>query len=156
MTATWMQTVLTRMVLTNAHAKWDTSVMDAHVQVVLKMILLIFPYVTNFCWSSHNFKQRYPYMYYCRVIMIHIFYICRTIQLRWKTIRQFIELSKRREVTWPQTTMYYFDYQRNTIGLYWEWKVTFWKNDIIGFTIRQKKSSRWKNALNHYRNRQRA
>ena len=77
-------------------------------------------------------------MYYCRVIMIHIFYICRTIELRWKTIRQFIELSKRREVTWPQTTMFYFDYQRNTIGLYWEWKVTFLKNDIIGFTIRQK------------------
>ena len=68
-----MQTVLTRMVLTNAHAKWDTSVMDAHVQVVLKMILLIFPYVTNFCQSSHNFKQRYPCMFMHRVTMIHIF-----------------------------------------------------------------------------------
>ena len=68
-----MQTVLTRMVLTNAHAKWDTSVMDAHVQVALKMILLIFPYVTNFCQSSHNFKQRYPCMFMHRVTMIHIF-----------------------------------------------------------------------------------
>ena len=68
-----MQTVLTRMVLTNAHAKWDTSVVDAHVQVVLKMILLIFPYVTNFCQSSHNFKQRYSCMFTHRVTMIHIF-----------------------------------------------------------------------------------
>ena len=35
--------------------------------------------------------------------------------------------------------MYYFDYHINTIGLYWEWKVTFLKNDMIGFTIREKK-----------------
>ena len=37
-----MQTVLTRLVLTNAHVKWDTSAMDARVQVVL-----IFPYFVN-------------------------------------------------------------------------------------------------------------
>ena len=39
-----MQTVPTRMVLTNAYVKWDTPAMDARVQVVL-----IFPYITNFC-----------------------------------------------------------------------------------------------------------
>ena len=44
-----MQTVLTRMVLTNAHVKWDTSAMDARVQVMLKMTLLIFRNKTNFC-----------------------------------------------------------------------------------------------------------
>ena len=43
MTATWMQTVLTRLVLINARVKWDTSAMDTHVQVILKMTLLIFP-----------------------------------------------------------------------------------------------------------------
>ena len=37
-----MQTVLTHMVLTSAHVKWDTSAMDARVQVILKMTLLIF------------------------------------------------------------------------------------------------------------------
>ena len=37
-----MQTVLTHLVLTNAHVKWDTSAMDARVQVVL-----IFPYFVN-------------------------------------------------------------------------------------------------------------
>ena len=47
--ATWMQTVLTRLGLTNARVKWDTSAMDAHVQVILKMILLIFPNKTKFC-----------------------------------------------------------------------------------------------------------
>ena len=41
--ATLMQTLLTRLVLTNARVKWDTSAMDAHVQVILKTILLIFP-----------------------------------------------------------------------------------------------------------------
>ena len=56
------------MVLTNAHVKWDTSAMDARVQVVL-----IFPYITNFCQSSHNFKQRYPCMFMYRVTMIYIF-----------------------------------------------------------------------------------
>ena len=45
----WMQTVLTRLVLTNAHVKWDISEMDAHVQVILKMTLLMFPNKTNFC-----------------------------------------------------------------------------------------------------------
>ena len=44
-----MQTVLTHMVLTNAHVKWDTSAMDAHVQVILKMTLLIFPTKTDIC-----------------------------------------------------------------------------------------------------------
>ena len=63
-----MQTVLTHMVLTNAHVKWDTSAMDARVQVVL-----IFPYITNFCQSSHNFKQRYPCMFMHRVTTIYIF-----------------------------------------------------------------------------------
>ena len=67
-TATWMQTVLTHMVLTNAHVKWDTSAMDAHVQVVL-----IFSYITSFCWSSHNFMQRYPCMFMQRVTTIYIF-----------------------------------------------------------------------------------
>ena len=43
-----MQTVLTHMVLTNAHVKWDTSAMDAHVQVILKMTLLMFLNKTNF------------------------------------------------------------------------------------------------------------
>ena len=38
-----MQTVLTRMVLTNAHVKWDTPAMDTHAQVILKMTLSIFP-----------------------------------------------------------------------------------------------------------------
>ena len=33
-----MQTVLTHMVLTNAHVKWDTSAMDAHVQVILNFL----------------------------------------------------------------------------------------------------------------------
>ena len=44
-----MQTVLTRMVLTNAHVKWDTPAMDAHVQVILKITSLMYPYMTNFC-----------------------------------------------------------------------------------------------------------
>ena len=43
-----MQTVLTRLVLTNAHVKWDTLAMDTPVQVILKITLLIFPYKTNF------------------------------------------------------------------------------------------------------------
>ena len=43
-----MQTVLTRMVLTNAHVKWDTLAMDTHVQVILKITLLIFLNKTNF------------------------------------------------------------------------------------------------------------
>ena len=62
-----MQTVLTHMVLTNAHVKWDTSAMDAHVQVVL-----IFPYTTNFCQSFHNFKQRYTCMFMHRVTTIEL------------------------------------------------------------------------------------
>ena len=51
-----MQTVPTRMVLTNAHVKWDTPAMDTHVQVILKIALLIFPNKTNFCICSHDFK----------------------------------------------------------------------------------------------------
>ena len=42
----WMQTALTRMVLTNAHVKLDTMAMDAHVQVHLilssKMTMNVF------------------------------------------------------------------------------------------------------------------
>ena len=44
-----MQTVLTHMVLTNAHVMLDTSPMDARVQVILKMTLSIFRNKTNFC-----------------------------------------------------------------------------------------------------------
>ena len=44
-----MQTVLTHMVLTNAHVKRDTSAMDTRLQVILKMTLLIFRNKTNFC-----------------------------------------------------------------------------------------------------------
>ena len=58
-----MQTVLTRMVLTNAHVKRDIPAMDTHVQVILNTTLLIVPNKTNFCKSSHNFKQRYPRMF---------------------------------------------------------------------------------------------
>ena len=36
-----MQTVPTRMVLTNAYVKWDTPAMDTQAQVMLKMTLLI-------------------------------------------------------------------------------------------------------------------
>ena len=60
-----MQTVLTRMVLTNAHVKWDTLAMDTHVQVILKITLLIFLNKTNFCKSSHNLEQRYPCTHLC-------------------------------------------------------------------------------------------
>ena len=52
----WMQTVPTRTVLTNAYVKWDTPAMDIHVQVNLKITLLIFPNKTNFCKYSHDFK----------------------------------------------------------------------------------------------------
>ena len=71
----WMQTVLTRMILTNAHVKRDTPTMDTHVQVILKITLLIVPNKTNFCKSSHNFKQRYPRMFIHRVTMIYIFLV---------------------------------------------------------------------------------
>ena len=43
-----MQTVLTRMVLTNAYVKWDTPAMDTHAQVILKMTLVIFPNKNQF------------------------------------------------------------------------------------------------------------
>ena len=39
MSATWMQTALTRTVLTNAHVKRDTPAMDIHVQVHLIFII---------------------------------------------------------------------------------------------------------------------
>ena len=65
-----MQTVLTRMVLTNAHVKWDTPAMDTHAQVILKMTLSIFPNKTHFCKYSHNFKQRYV-MFRHRVTMVY-------------------------------------------------------------------------------------
>ena len=51
-----MQTVPTRMVLTNAYVKWDTPAMDTRVQVILKMTLIIFPNKTNFCKNSHGFQ----------------------------------------------------------------------------------------------------
>ena len=51
-----MQNVPTRMVLTNAYVKWDTPAMDTHVQVNLKITLLIFPNKTNFWKYSHDFK----------------------------------------------------------------------------------------------------
>ena len=70
-----MQTVLTRMVLTNAHVKRGTPAMDTHVQVILKITLLIVSNKTNFCKSSHNFKQRYPRMFTHRVTMIYIFLV---------------------------------------------------------------------------------
>ena len=66
-----MQTVPTRMVLTNAYVKWDTPAMDTHVQVILKMTLLIFSNKTNFCKYSHDFKQRYPCMFRHRVTMVY-------------------------------------------------------------------------------------
>ena len=70
-----MQTVLTRMVLTNAHVKWDTLAMDTHVQVILKITLLIFVNKTNFCKSSHNLEQRYPCMLMHIVTMIYILFV---------------------------------------------------------------------------------
>ena len=70
-----MQTVLIRMVLTNAHIKRDTPAMDTNVQVILKITLLIVPNKTNFCKSSHKFKQRYPRMFTHRVTMIYIFLV---------------------------------------------------------------------------------
>ena len=66
-----MQTVPTRMVLTNAYVKWDTPATDTHVQVILKMTLLIFPNKTNFCKYSHDFKQRYPCMFRLRVTLVY-------------------------------------------------------------------------------------
>ena len=51
-----MQTVPSRIVLTNAYVKWDTPAMDARAQVILKMTLLIFPNKTNFCKYSHGFQ----------------------------------------------------------------------------------------------------
>ena len=66
-----MQTVPTRMVLTNAYVKWDTPAMDTHVQVILKMTLVIFPNKTNFCKYSQDFKQRYPCMFRHRVTLVY-------------------------------------------------------------------------------------
>ena len=55
-----MLTVVTRLVLTNAHVKWDTLAMDTHVQVILTITLFIFPNKTNFCKYSHSLKKLYP------------------------------------------------------------------------------------------------
>ena len=66
-----MQTVPTRMVPINVYVKWDTPAMDTHVQVILKMTLLIFPKKNNFCKYSHDFKQRYPCMFRHRVTLVY-------------------------------------------------------------------------------------
>ena len=59
-----MQTALTRTVLTNSHVKWDTLVMDTHVQVHLIFIIqdyqeFVFPLTVLahlYARYSHNFE----------------------------------------------------------------------------------------------------